>query len=325
MDTPDALSPEPIVFVVDGDLVGMRLDRALAQMLPDYSRSRLAQWVKTGRVKVDGAKTKPSLALDAGVQVHIDLPPPEPTECIATPMDLDIVYEDAELVVVNKPAGVVMHPAPGHQDDTLVNGLVARYGNLSPIGGPHRPGVVHRIDAFTTGVVVVARTERAHHHLAAQFAEHTVDRRYHALVWGRQLPAMGTFDTLHGRHMNHRLKFTTRVERGRRAVTHYTALAEAHGATWVEMRLETGRTHQIRVHMAEANWPLLGDPLYGRPRRIERPTELRLLGIDLGLKRQALHAFELGFEHPVTGERLRFESTLPEDLASALEALGITP
>lgn len=321
--TDDIDTSDPVHLTVPEALAGQRLDQILSELIPDTSRSRIAQWIKGGRVRVADLKLKPSTTLSEGAVIEVELPTPPPAEAVATPMALVIVYEDDDLVVVDKPAGLVMHPGAGHQDDTLLNGLLARYGELSPVGAPSRPGIVHRIDGQTSGLVVVARTEAAHHHLAAQFAAHTVQRRYRALVWGRALPEDGTFEGWHGRHLHHRVKFTCQHPNGKRAVTHYRGLAEAHGVSWVELQLETGRTHQIRVHMAEANWPLLGDPLYGRPRRIERPVPLRQLGPDLGLKRQALHAFELGFEHPTTGEEMIFESPLPEDMAQALDALGI--
>ncbi len=237
-------------------------------------------------------------------------------------MDLVVVYEDDELVVVDKPAGLVVHPGAGNPDGTLVNGLLERYGALSPIGLPERPGVVHRIDAGTSGLLVVARTERSHGALAEQFSAHTARRRYLALAWDHRLPDEGTCETHYGRHPRDRRRFTGKAGGGRRAVTHWRVLRRLPPCAWVECRLETGRTHQIRVHLAELGSPLVGDPLYGRRRRVERPEALRLLGFELGLERQALHAASLGFEHPVTGEALDFEAPLPEDLRAVLAALG---
>lgn len=325
--TPD-LHPDDLIvrFLVEAHEAGQRLDSTLAGRCPNHSRSRLAQWIKEGRVSVAGkVAKKSSTALAEGAEIVLRRPAPPSNTLVPTEMEISVIYEDEALLVVDKAAGRVMHPGPGHPDDTLVNGLLARYGELSPVGLPARPGVVHRIDADTTGLVVVARTEVAHNHLAAQFAAHTVRRRYRALVWGKGLPESGTLSTLYARHPNHRVKFSGQVRSGKQATTHFKCLAEAHGCTWMELQLETGRTHQIRVHMSERGWPLLGDPLYGRPRRIERPVTLRQRGIDLGLRRQALHAFELGFEHPTTGEPMHFVSPLPEDIAAVLELLGITP
>lgn len=321
---PPADAPAIITIEVDPDAEPTRLDRLLADRLPDHSRSRIARWIKSGMATVDGASARPSAKVLGGQRVRIEIPPDPPIEAQPTEMPLVVLYEDADLVVIDKPAGLVMHPAPGHEADTLINGLLARYGVLSPVGAPQRPGVVHRIDALTSGAVVVARTERAHQHLAAQFARHTVERSYRALVWaGRRLEDEGTLTTPYGRHPRDRRKFSGLVRASKQAITHWKVLDRAHGCAWLECRLETGRTHQIRVHLSEAGAPLLGDPMYGRRRSIERPVTLRQKGPDLGLKRQALHARHLGFEHPVTGELMRFTSPLPEDLAGALEALGI--
>ena len=277
--------------------------------------------MRDGRVQVNGrVVVRPSTKLHAGQVVDVSPPTLEATALLPqADVPFEVVYADDDLVVVDKPAGVVMHPGAGHPDGTLVNGVLHHVGSLSNIGASHRPGVVHRIDAGTSGLVVVARTDAAHQHLARQFAEHTVERRYQALVWSKDIPDEGTLDTPYGRHPQHRVLFTS-MSGERRAVTHWRVLERLPPCTLVELRLETGRTHQIRVHLSEAGAPLLGDPQYSRPRRIERPQFLRRLGLDLGLTRQALHAARLGFLHP-DGRQLSFESPLPADFAAAVEVL----
>lgn len=265
---------------------------------------------------------RPSTALAAGQRIDV-APPPDPTPTLAPqPVDFGVVYADDHLVVVDKPAHLVVHPGAGNPDGTLLNGLLDRFAPLSPVGAPERPGVVHRIDAGTSGLLVFARTEPAHHHLAAQFAAHTAERRYLALAWDHGLADDGTIETRYARHPNDRRKFTGAVERGKRAVTHWRVIERLPPCVWVELRLETGRTHQIRVHFAEAGNPLVGDATYGRRRRIERPPALRQLGFELGLDRQALHAARLGFVHPATEETLCFDSPVPPDIAAARAALS---
>lgn len=304
------------------EAAGERLDRFLVGQFPDRSRSALADWVREGLVAVQGAAAKPSLALKAGWTVAVRVPEPPPVELVPEGMDLRILHADEDLIVVDKPAGLVVHPGAGHASGTLVHGLLARFGTLSPVGAPLRPGIVHRLDRDTSGVMVVARTEAAHHHLARQFSRHTVDRRYRALVWDQRLPDAGTVDGLYGRHPTDRLKFTGRVERGKRATTRWAVLQRLPPCAFVECKLDTGRTHQIRVHLSELGCPLVGDPMYGQARRLERPEALRRLGPELGLAGQALHAFRLGFRHPTTGVSMLFESPLPETMARLLRLLA---
>ncbi|MCB9543232.1 MAG: RluA family pseudouridine synthase [Myxococcales bacterium] len=310
-----------MLLTVADEAAGSRLDRFLADQLPDHSRTRLAAWIRDGYVRLDGAPARPSVKLAAGQQVHVD-PPADPAPVLeAQPIPLTIVYSDAHLVVVDKPAGLVVHPGAGNPDGTVVHGLLHHFGALSPVGAPERPGVVHRIDAGTSGLIVFARTEAAHHHLAAQFAAHSVDRVYLALAWDHGLAETGTHATRYGRHPVDRRKFTTTVDGGKHAVTHWRVIERLPPCAWVELRLETGRTHQIRVHFAEAGHPLVGDETYGRHRRVDRPAALRTLGVELGLTRQALHAARLGFRHPAREETLCFESPVPPDIAAVREAL----
>ena len=271
---------------------------------------------------MDGAvERRPSAALRLGAQVQIDLPPPPPSTLIAEDIPVRVVHEDDDLIVLDKPAGLVVHPGAGHATGTLVHALLHRYGALSPVGAPSRPGIVHRIDRGTSGLLVVARTERAHMGLAAQFAAHTVDRRYWALVWDKALPDDGIVSGLYGRHPTERTRFSGRVTSGKRAVTHWRVVERLGPCALIECRLETGRTHQIRVHMAERGCPLVGDATYGQRRRLDRPPALEQLGRDLGLTRQALHAWRLGFEHPQSRAWLTFDSAMPPELEGTIAAL----
>jgi 23S rRNA pseudouridine1911/1915/1917 synthase len=312
-----------------------RLDRALAGAWSDLSRSRLQALIRDGRVAVNGAAiVDPNQKLSAGAAVTLDLPAaiaPEPRgEAIA----LHVVFEDDELIVLDKPAGLVVHPAAGHETGTLVNALIAHCGDsLSGIGGVKRPGIVHRLDKDTSGLLVVAKTDRAHQSLAEQFADHgrtgSLERAYCALVWGVPERRRGTIAAALGRSSHNREKMAVvSVERGRHAITHYE-LEETLPprspeaiASLVRCQLETGRTHQIRVHLAHIGHPLLGDAVYGSgfKTKANRLSDLQRAAL-AALGRQALHAAILGFEHPRTGENLRFESPLPEDMATLLETL----
>lgn len=270
-------------------------------------------------MQVEGKTARASLKVQAGQQVALHRPPPPAIRPVPQAIDAPLLHVDDHIIVVNKPAGLVVHPGAGRPDGTLVNALLHSVGTLSNIGAPERPGIVHRIDAGTTGVLVVARTDAAHRHLARQFADHSAHRVYRALCWDHGLDASGTITTAYGRHPGDRRKFTG-TQGDRRAVTHFEVERRAPPCAWVRLQLETGRTHQIRVHFAEAGHPLVGDPMYGRKRRVQRPQSLRRLGLELGLTRQALHAAELGFEHP-DGRTLHFEAPLPDDLTAIGAAL----
>jgi 23S rRNA pseudouridine1911/1915/1917 synthase len=300
-----------------------RVDKALARLLPDVSRSTIQRWMSEGRVFVGGKPCRPRDSVREGSVLDVE-PGPAPVSA-AEPdpnVAIEVLYEDAELVVVNKPAGLVVHPARGHRQGTLVNGLLARPGfvrlpaDAGDRTGALRPGIVHRIDKDTSGVLVVAKTERARENLKAALAAHDVERRYLALTLG--VPRAKTIRTAYGRDRRSRLRFTSKLREGKPAVTHVSVLeAFAARAAFVECRLETGRTHQIRVHLSEqAQTPLLGDVLYGR-----RPNDPELGAIASALGRQALHAAVLGFAHPVSGAALCFEAPPPADFSAALEAL----
>ena len=299
---------------------GQRLDKALAEA-SGMSRERIKALMGEGRVLLGGkpagqASVKPA----AGTAFEIRVPAVAPAEAQAQDIPLTIVHEDADLIVVDKPAGLVVHPAAGNLDGTLVNALLHHCaGQLSGIGGVARPGIVHRIDKDTSGLLVVAKTDAAHEGLARQFADHSIERAYLAVVAGLPLPRSGTVQGWIGRSDHDRKKMAVLHElnkRGKHAVTHFRTLEVFAGAALVECRLETGRTHQVRVHMASIGHPLLGDPVYGRT-----PPRLRPILTQLHFARQALHAAVLGFIHPVTGAALRFESMLPADMTGLLVEL----
>jgi 23S rRNA pseudouridine1911/1915/1917 synthase len=307
---------------IDDALAGMRLDRALATIVPDLSRERLKALILERQVTGASGRpvTDPALKVAAGQDYAIALPPPVEAEARAQDIPLAIVHEDAHLVVVDKPAGMVVHPAAGNADGTLVNALLHHCaGQLSGIGGVARPGIVHRIDKDTSGLLVVAKTDRAHEGLARQFKDHSIARRYTAIVQGHPRPASGTIDTWIGRSDSDRKKMAVqRAGRGKHAVTHYSVVKQLRNAALVECRLETGRTHQVRVHMAHIGNPLIGDPVYGRAQK-----GFKSILETLGFKRQALHARTLGFIHPVTDESLTFESPIPADMQELFSHLDV--
>lgn len=314
----------PRRFVIEAGQPEERVDRALTRLLPDVSRASVQRWIAEGRVLIGGAPCRAKDMVRPGSVLEVDQGPPPSTD--AEPdaqVVFGVLHEDEHLIVVDKPAGLVVHPARGHARGTLVNGLLARPGFERATADPRdpegqlRPGIVHRIDKDTSGVLVVAKTEPAREGLKAQLAAHTVERSYLALTIG--VPRPGAISTLYGRDPRSRLRFTSRVAEGRSAVTHVELIERLAGgrAAFVRCRLETGRTHQIRVHLTErAQTPLLADRLYGRASRDPLLAEVASV-----LGRQALHAAVLGFEHPITKQLLRFESPLPNDFERALAAL----
>ncbi|HVU51052.1 MAG TPA: RluA family pseudouridine synthase [Polyangia bacterium] len=294
----------------------MRLDVFLASEIAEVSRSQLSRHVAEGAVTVNGAASAPSRKLRAGDVVVWTPPPVAPTELVAEEIPLAIVHEDRWLVVVDKPPGLVVHPAAGHAAGTLVNALLAHCKDLRGIGGELRPGIVHRIDKDTSGLLVVAKDDATMNALAAAFKAHAIERVYDAFVVGKPPGPGGRIDTLYGRDPKDRKRFSSRVRTGKRAVTNWKLVERWAGAARVEARLETGRTHQVRVHMAALGCPLLGDRTYGRT-----PREPALRSIAEALGRQALHARTLGFVHPATKEPMSFTSELPADMRAALAAL----
>ena len=300
---------------------GWRLDRALADAIPTLSRERLKSLIRSGAVDAAGTLLRdPAVKVRGDETLRVAVPDPEPAHNEPQDIPLRVVFEDEHLLVVDKPAGLVVHPAAGNRDGTLVNALLHHCGgSLSGIGGVARPGIVHRIDKDTSGLLVVAKTDVAHVGLAKQFAAHSIERRYLAIVSGVPRVAAGTVDAALARSSANRKKIAI-VEpgRGKHAITHWRRLTVLRDAALVECRLETGRTHQVRVHMASLGHPLLGDPAYGRAGKVHR----KLLD-ELNFHRQALHATELGFIHPVTKHRLSFASAMPADMQELFDALGV--
>ncbi len=298
---------------------GLRLDRALADLLPEMSRARIQALIAAGAVSRSGQPIgDASRRAVIGDVFAIVVPAPTPLHNAAQDIPLVVAYEDHELIVIDKPAGLVVHPAAGNFDGTLVNALLHHCaGNLSGIGGVARPGIVHRIDKDTSGLMVAAKSDRAHEGLARQFADHSIDRRYKAIVGGVPRPAAGTVDAPLARSPQNRKKIAIQPN-GKRAVTHYTTLETLRDAALVECRLETGRTHQVRVHMASLGHALLGDPVYGRTKHAQKS-----LLETLRFRRQALHAARLGFIHPVSSVALAFESEMPADMQELFSQLHV--
>ncbi len=297
-------------FLVGEDGNGVRIDQYLARQNEGLSRSYLQKLLKNGEILADGAPVKPNYKLTAGNRIEIEIPDATEPEIPAREMKLDIIYEDEDVLLVNKPKGMVVHPAAGHTDDTLVNGLLAHCrGELSGINGIMRPGIVHRIDRDTTGILIVCKNDLAHNSLAAQLKDHTVTRRYQAVVCGVIKEEEGVIDAPIGRHPADRKKMAVHVKNGRRAVTHYRVIERFRNYTYIECRLETGRTHQIRVHMSSIHHPVLGDTVYG-------PAKC-----PFDLEGQTLHAGVLGFIHPRSGAYMEFQAPLPEYFVKLLEKL----
>lgn len=296
-----------VTYTIGQENEGERIDKALSSLQAEWSRTQIANWITEGIVKVNGEDVKSKYKVKEGDVIEIDVPDPEPLEIIAEDLNLEIVYEDKDVLVVNKPRGMVVHPAPGHVTGTLVNGLMYHCKDLSGINGVMRPGIVHRIDKDTSGLLMVAKNDYAHQSLVDQLVNKTVTRKYTALVHGHIAHDKGTIDAPIARDPKDRQKQAI-VDNGKHAVTHFHVIERFGDYTLVECQLETGRTHQIRVHMNYIGFPLVGDPKYG-PKKT----------IDFG--GQVLHAGILGFVHPVSREYLEFETPLPEDFVSLLEQL----
>lgn len=324
----DQSLPDPLFARVEDEQSGARLDRFLADAFPEISRARITAMIQVGAVaRTGGGAVAPSYRVKPGETYNLAPPEPVDAEPSAEDIPLTVVFEDDSLILIDKPAGMTVHPAPGQWTGTLVNALLHHCGpSLSGIGGVKRPGIVHRIDKDTSGLLIVAKTDAAHQGLSKQFAAHTVERAYNAIVWGKPAPASGVIEGAIGRDPRNRKRMAIVHSGGKAARTHYTTRAASGlGAAMLECRLETGRTHQIRVHMAESGWPLIGDPLYGRVSKARRARlDDAALDAAQGFERQALHAATLGFIHPLTGESLQFESPLPDDMQALLAALGVT-
>jgi 23S rRNA pseudouridine1911/1915/1917 synthase len=305
------------IEVVPIDCAGMRLDQVLAQLFTDFSRSKLQSWNKCGKVMVNGNPLKSKDRLEGGETIELDAEAEVVIKAVAEPIPLQIVFEDEAILIVNKPAGLVVHPAIGNWQGTLLNALL---NHLPILASLPRAGIVHRIDKGTSGLLMVAKTQAAHHSLVGQLQARTIHREYIALCCGR-MTAGGTIDTPIGRHPNDRIRYAIR-ESGKPAVTHYRVLQRFNRYTQVQVKLETGRTHQIRVHMESIRYPLVGDPVYGGRLQIPPNCNTRFEVALRAFKRQALHAAKLGLVHPGHGEYLEWEIALPEDMQNLLEALS---
>ncbi len=303
-------------FTVDADSAGLRLDVYLAGLLPQHSRSQLQRIIKDGAAAVAGRPARPNSTLKAGDLVTIDIPDAAPATPAAQDLDLPVVYQDADLIVVDKPAGMVVHPAAGHAEGTLVNALLFHADNLSGVGGEQRPGIVHRLDRGTSGLMVVAKNDAAHRELARQFHDREVEKEYVALAWG-EVHAGRRIDLPVGRDPVHREKMSTRARRSRTAVTRITAAREMRGVTLLHVAIATGRTHQIRVHLSAIGHPIVGDATYGGVRH-RMPGALRAVE---RLERPFLHAARIAFTHPREGTRMEFTSPLPDDLQGILDEI----
>ena len=308
--------------VVAGEHEGERLDAYAAIAVPSLTRSQVKRLIEAALVTVNGRPEKPSYTVSAGDRVSITVPAPVAPSAKPEKIPLAILYEDAEIIVVNKPAGLVVHPAAGHPGGTLVNALLAHCKDLSGIGGELKAGIVHRLDAGTSGVIIAAKNDAAHLALSAQFAARTVEKVYGALIIGTTRTDAGTFDAAIGRSRSDRKRISSHTTRAREALTEWRVL-ERFGSSlsWMEVTLHTGRTHQIRVHFAEAGHPLVGDPLYGGERKLHRIPAGAMREAAAMLDRPALHAWRLGIDHPKSGERMRFEAPLSEDLTALLQRL----
>jgi len=310
-------------LTVEAEEAGMRLDRILAARLPELSRARLQQLIALGAVRVAGGAAKASLRPRAGAEIEVQVPDPQPAELSPEDLRLPVLYEDGDLLVIDKPAGMAVHPGAGIASGTVVHGLLHQVRGLRGIGGELRPGIVHRLDKETSGCLAVAKTEAALRGLQEEFKSRRVEKRYLAIVHGSPADS-GQLDTLHGRHPTDRKRFSSRVREGRRALTRWRVLGRGSGAALVEAELLTGRTHQIRAHFADAGFPLLADALYGgRKREARLPDDAPLRRAAEAIGRQALHAHALGFRHPRTSAPVHCRAPLPADFRAALGELGI--
>ena len=309
MIPPDQPLPA-IQLVVTQKSAQPRLDLFLARELTQFSRSRLQQLIRNGFVSLNGERARPRDRVRAGDRIRVSEPLPEKTDNQPEAISLDILFEDDDLVVINKPAGLVVHPGAGHREHTLVNALLHHCPNLSGVGGKERPGIVHRLDKETSGCLVVAKNDETHRNLSAQFAARTVEKIYLALVAGKLRKKIGSIDAAITRHPVHRQRMTAISARGRAARTDYRVVAESGQASLLECELHSGRTHQIRVHLQHLGHPVLGDKVYAARLAKDFP-------------RQMLHAWKLGFRHPRTDEAKKFEATMPEDFASTMRSLEL--
>ncbi len=315
--------PSAARLEVPAAAAGERLDAFVGARLPELSRTRAAQLISESRVLLNGQPARKSDRVEAGDLVHVEIPPPEPSTVGAEPIPLDVVYDDPDILVVAKPAGLVVHPAPGHRTGTLVNALLHHVEDLSGVGGVKRPGIVHRLDKDTSGLMIVAKHDRAHRRLANALKRREIRRAYLAACWGHVSDDRVTVDAPVGRSTRDRKRMAV-VEHGRPAVTHFQRLERWPAADLLRAELETGRTHQIRVHLAYSGHPVVGDPVYGAAgaRGISGPDRPWARELERRVPRQFLHAHRLEFDHPRTGEQMAMEAPVPEDLQTVLDWVG---
>lgn len=295
-------------WIAGEEHAGERIDKFVSECLDGVSRTQIQQWIKEGHISVNEKQVKPNYKLAEGDRIKLNIPDPEQVDIRPEPIPLDIYYEDKDVIVVNKPRGMVVHPAPGHSSGTLVNALMYHCKDLSGINGEMRPGIVHRIDKDTSGLIMAAKHDKAHASLADQLKEHSVTRKYLALVQGNLAHEQGTVEAPIGRDPKDRKLYTVTEKNSKEAVTHFVVMERFGDYTLTELKLETGRTHQIRVHMKFIGHPLVGDPAYGKSKKE-------------WIRGQALHAAVLGFKHPMTREYLEFEAPLPEDMKQLIHSL----
>ncbi|KAB0671425.1 RluA family pseudouridine synthase [Oryzomonas sagensis] len=309
------------ILICPPDTEPQRLDLYICRELGGETRATVQRLIEAGNVLVDGKTARASLKVKGGERILVEIPPPQPAEPQPEAIPLEVLYEDADLIVINKAAGMVVHPGAGNSSGTLVNALLAHCRDLSGIGGELRPGIVHRLDKDTSGVLVAAKNDRAHQSLSSQFSVHSVKRIYQALIYGSPKEDTGKIEGIIGRHPTERVRLSGKAKSGRHAVTRWRVKERYARVSLVELRLETGRTHQIRVHLSEAGFPLLGDPLYPDGGRFNNLADTQLRKLITALGRQALHAHTLGFIHPTTGEFLEFTTEPPEDMAAVIDYL----
>lgn len=308
-------------YTVSPEDAGQRLDLFLTLKHPSLTRSQIQRLIEEGLVKVNDKQAKASHKIREAEEIDISIPEPDAIEALPEPIPLDILYEDGEVVIINKQAGLVVHPAAGNYTGTLVNALLYHCKDLSGIGGKLRPGIVHRLDKDTTGVLIAAKSDNAHQSLGAQFKKHSIKRKYIALVHGVIKEDKGKIEAEIGRHQSDRKKMSVKTRRGKTAVTHFKVLSRFDQFTLIELTLETGRTHQIRVHLSSINHPVVGDQVYGGKERISGVKDPKLRKVIKKLGRQALHAAILGFIHPESKEYMEFQAPIPNDFQMVLDAL----
>jgi 23S rRNA pseudouridine1911/1915/1917 synthase len=308
-------------FTITKSDTGSRLDTVVVTHIPALSRSGAKRLIRDGHITVNGQVKKPGYLTRTGDLVRADIPSRDSVPCEPEPIPLSILYEDGHVIVVDKPPGIVVHPGAGHLTGTLVNALLFHCPDLQGLGDPLRPGIVHRLDKDTSGCLVVAKSELAYEDLRQQFSRRKVVKAYLALVYGRMKAPAGLIDLPIGRHPRHRTRMSTKSHRARASETHWKVREEVAGMTFLEIDLKTGRTHQVRVHCAAMGHPVVGDARYGRKRKWKGILAKETLGTLAGVGRQLLHAWRLTFAHPETGKLMHFESPLPEDMASVLDAL----